>query len=88
MRWEEELKGITLYQLKPHVLTPHTHIPQGHLKGAQDASYIYEELIDKYGGSPLLLNGLAVAKMQQGLFEEAETFLQQALLKVKNYQII
>ena len=52
------------------------------MKGAQDASYIYEELIDKYGGSPLLLNGLAVAKMQQGLFEEAETFLQQALLKV------
>ena len=54
------------------------------MKGAQDASYIYEELIDKYGGSPLLLNGLAVAKMQQGLFEEAETFLQQALLKVRH----
>ena len=54
------------------------------MKGAQDASYIYEELIDKYGGSPLLLNGLAVAKMQQGLFEEAETFLQQDLLKVRH----
>jgi len=38
----------------------------GGAKGAQDAAYIYDELIDKYGGSSLLLNGLAVAKMHQG----------------------
>ena len=48
----------------------------------QEASYIYEELIDKFGGSSILLNGLAVSKMHQGLFEEAENTLQEALTKV------
>eukprot|EP01041_Mallomonas_annulata_P005927 gene5927-11959_t len=48
---------------------------------AQDAAYVYEELIDKYGASAMLLNGLAVSKMQQGQFEEAETHLQEALTK-------
>lgn len=43
--------------------------------------YIYEELIDKYGATLLLLNGIAVAKMQLGLFEEAETSLQDSLAK-------
>lgn len=49
---------------------------------AQDAAYIYEELIDKYGASAALLNGLAVAKMHQGQFDEAEVNLQEALTKV------
>jgi Flp pilus assembly protein TadD len=44
---------------------------------------VYEELIDKFGGSPLLLNGLAIAKMHQGQYAEAESSLQQALTKVK-----
>lgn len=48
---------------------------------AQDAAYTYDELIDKYGASATLLNGLAVAKMQQGLFEEAEPHLLEALTK-------
>jgi hypothetical protein len=39
-------------------------------------------LIDKYGASATLLNGLAVSKMHQGLFEEAEASLQEALTKV------
>jgi coatomer protein complex subunit epsilon len=47
----------------------------------QDAIYIYEELIDKYGGTLFLLNGIAVAKMQMGLFEEAESALQDSLTK-------
>jgi Flp pilus assembly protein TadD len=51
---------------------------------AQEAAYTYEELIDKYGGSALLLSGLAVAKMHQNQFEEAETLLQEALTKVSN----
>lgn len=46
---------------------------------AQDAVYVYEELIDKYGSSASLLNGLAVAKMHAGSFEEAETHLLEAL---------
>ena len=50
---------------------------------AQDAAYIFEELIDKHGSSATLLNGLAVSKMQQGQFEEAETHLQDAINKVR-----
>jgi hypothetical protein len=38
--------------------------------------------MDKYGASTVLLNGLAVSKMQQGLFEEAESHLMEALTKV------
>lgn len=60
--------------------TAWTHINAGGSK-AQDAAYIYEELIDKYGSSAALLNGLAVAKMQQGMFEEAESSLLEALTK-------
>ena len=48
---------------------------------AQDASYIFDELSDKHGASALLLNGLAVSKMHQAAFEEAETLLQEALGK-------
>ena len=47
----------------------------------QEAAYIYDELVDKYGGSSLLLNGLAVAKLHQGQYDEAETLLQEALTK-------
>lgn len=59
-----------------------TNLSLGGAKGAQDAAYIYDELVDKYGGSALLLNGLAVAKMHQGQYEEAESYLQEALTKV------
>lgn len=48
---------------------------------AQEAQYIFEELIDKYGGSAILLNGLAIAKMQLGFYEDAESNLQEALTK-------
>mmetsp|Transcript_36745 Transcript_36745/g.37398 ORF Transcript_36745/g.37398 Transcript_36745/m.37398 type:complete len:238 (+) Transcript_36745:3-716(+) len=51
---------------------------------AVDATYVYEELADKYSPSPLLMNGLAVAKMQQGLYEEAESHLQDALAKAQS----
>jgi len=48
---------------------------------AQEASYIYDELIDKYGASAVLLNGLAAAKMHLNQFEESESSLQEALNK-------
>ena len=38
---------------------------------------MYEELIDKYGGSASLLNGLAATKIQLGNYEEAEGNLQE-----------
>ena len=48
---------------------------------AQEAVYAYEELVDKYGGTAVLLNGLAAAKMHLGLFDEAEVALKEALTK-------
>lgn len=60
--------------------TAWTNIATGPSK-AQDAVYIYEELIDKYGGTCLLLNGLAVAKMHMGLYDEAEVALKEAITK-------
>ncbi|XP_044258149.1 coatomer subunit epsilon [Tribolium madens] len=51
----------------------------------QDAYYIYQELVEKYGATPLLLNGQAVALIGQGKYEEAESALQEALDKDANY---
>ncbi|KAB0802026.1 hypothetical protein PPYR_04212 [Photinus pyralis] len=51
----------------------------------QDAYYIYQELVDKYGPSPILLNNQAVTFIGQGKYEEAEAALQEALDKDSNF---
>jgi len=56
-------------------------IMQGTTQQLQEAAFTYQELIDKYGNSTLLLNGLAVAEMKQGNFQKAEKILQDALLQ-------
>ena len=75
---------VNMATVIPHFhndLNSYTYFMQGGAK-IQEAAYIYEELIDKYNGSALLLNGLAAAKMSLGQFDEAETTLQEALTKV------
>lgn len=47
----------------------------------QEASYIFQELLDKYGATPLLLNGLAVYNLHTRKYEEAEKQLLEALEK-------
>lgn len=51
-----------------------------------NAGYIFQELLDKYGQSVVLLNGLAVSYIHQGEFEKAERILQDALLLVPDQQ--
>ncbi|EEB14534.1 Coatomer subunit epsilon, putative [Pediculus humanus corporis] len=46
-----------------------------------DAFYIFQEIIDKHGSTPLLLNGQAVCFIHQEKFEEAESALQQSISK-------
>lgn len=47
----------------------------------QEAVFILEEFVDKFGGSAMIFNSLAVANMQMGNFEDAERNLQDALSK-------
>lgn len=49
--------------------------------GHQDAFFIYQDLAEKYGTSPLLLNNMAACNMGLGNFEDAEQNLQEALGK-------
>eukprot|EP00040_Diaphanoeca_grandis_P018058 m.94939 g.94939 ORF g.94939 m.94939 type:complete len:298 (+) comp26771_c0_seq1:66-959(+) len=44
----------------------------------QEAFYVFEELAQKYGDTPLLLNGQAAACLMQGKHEDAEALLQTA----------
>ncbi|KHN70950.1 Coatomer subunit epsilon [Toxocara canis] len=51
----------------------------------KDAFYIYQEMIDKYGASPLLLVAQASCLIQQQKYEEAEKLLLDAQQRDPNY---
>eukprot|EP01096_Ripella_sp_DP13-Kostka_P016875 TRINITY_DN838_c1_g1_i1.p2 TRINITY_DN838_c1_g1~~TRINITY_DN838_c1_g1_i1.p2 ORF type:complete len:310 (+),score=161.93 TRINITY_DN838_c1_g1_i1:59-931(+) len=57
-----------------------------HLGGEKlkEAFYIFRDLTDKYGSSPLLLKGLSVFQMKTNKFEEAFETLQEALKSSPN----
>uniref|UniRef100_A0A914VXG5 Coatomer subunit epsilon n=1 Tax=Plectus sambesii TaxID=2011161 RepID=A0A914VXG5_9BILA len=50
----------------------------------QDAFYIYQEMIDKYGETPLLLVAQAACLIQQHKYEDAEKLLMEALQRDAN----
>jgi len=49
-----------------------------------EAAYIFEELMDKFSPSVMLLNGAACAKMKMGQYEAAESHLVDAASKNQN----
>ncbi len=46
----------------------------------QDAFYTYQDMIDKYGATPLLLIGQSACLIQQQKYDEAEKLLQVSVL--------
>jgi len=50
----------------------------------QDAFYIYQEMIDKYGATPTLLIGQSSCLIQQQKYEDAEKLLQDAMQRDAN----
>ncbi|PAV64230.1 hypothetical protein WR25_12550 isoform G [Diploscapter pachys] len=50
----------------------------------KDAFYIYQEMMDKYGQTPMLLVGQSSALILQEKYEEAEKLLQEAQLRDAN----
>lgn len=77
MRGNSQLEDHTLTKLA----TCWVILADTNKSGYQEAVYKYEEFIDKYTGSALLLNGLAMAEMLQGDFAAAETHINEALTK-------
>jgi coatomer subunit epsilon len=56
-------------------------LASGNADRVREAAVIFEELIDSYQSSALLLNGVAVAHLRQGRAADAEKFLLEALEK-------
>ena len=60
------------------------HIASGTPKGYGEAASLYEELVDKFGSSLMLLNGIAVANIHMGQFDKAEKVLVDAMTQGQN----
>jgi coatomer subunit epsilon len=52
---------------------------------AQEAAYIYQDLLERHGATDPILNGLALCHLAGGKPDEAERVLQEALVKNPNF---
>eukprot|EP00639_Heterosigma_akashiwo_P008857 CAMPEP_0194596486 /NCGR_PEP_ID=MMETSP0292-20121207/25691_1 /TAXON_ID=39354 /ORGANISM="Heterosigma akashiwo, Strain CCMP2393" /LENGTH=270 /DNA_ID=CAMNT_0039456763 /DNA_START=78 /DNA_END=893 /DNA_ORIENTATION=- len=82
-------QGVTLEQLALQVQV-YLRLGRADLAGsaggerAGEAALVFEELMDKFAPSPLLLNGAAAARARLGQWQAAEHHLVQALSKSQN----
>ena len=53
-------------------------LASGNAAKYSEARAIFEDLFDRHGGAPVLLNGLAATHMQNGEWEDAESSLLEA----------
>lgn len=51
---------------------------------AEEAVYIFQDLLERHGATEMILNGMAVCAVARGKAEEAERSLQEALVKNPN----
>jgi coatomer subunit epsilon len=73
-------EDATLTQLA----TAWVHLSKGG-SGAQEAVYIYQDLLERHGATDPILNGLALCHIALGKTEDAERVLQEALAKNPNF---
>lgn len=72
-------EDATLTQLA----TAWTHLARGG-ENAQEALYIYQDLLERHGATDAILNGMAVCHLAMGKPEESERVLSEALTKNPN----
>lgn len=75
-------EDATLTQLA----TAWLHLTKGG-PNAQEAVYIYQDLLERHGATDPILNGIAASHLASGNAEEAERVLQEALSKNPNFPV-
>jgi coatomer protein complex subunit epsilon len=86
---EKEWKGMTSSDedaTLTHLTAFKIHLYNGSAKRVQEALNIVDDLVERYGATPQLLNAAAVCNMHLGKWEEAETALKDAIQKDPNNQ--
>ena len=73
----KEMQAMDDESTLTQMATGWVHLAKGGAQ-LQEASYIFQEQIDKFGPTVSILNSLAVCNMQMGRFEEAEKLLVEA----------
>jgi coatomer protein complex subunit epsilon len=67
-----------------HLTALKIHLYNGSAKRVQEALNIVDDLVERYGSTPLLLNAAGVCNIHLGKWEEAETALKDAIQKDPN----